>query len=73
MLKIDDIQDSMGGFAISPTSPKDSTELATAKWCYHHFAKKPTRLKRFLDRLIWVVAIVNLAITITCATKLLMG
>jgi hypothetical protein len=73
MLKIDDIQDSMGGIAISPTSPKDSTELVTAKWCYHHFARKPTRLKRFLDRLIWGVVIVNLAITITCATKLLMG
>lgn len=73
MLKIDDIQDSMGGIAISPTSPKGSAELVTAKWCYHHFARKPTRLKRFLDRLIWAVVIVNLAITITCATKLLMG
>lgn len=73
MLKIDDIQDSMGGIVIPPTSPKDSTELVTVAWCYHHLAKKPTRLKRFLDRLIWGVVIVNLAITITCATKLLMG
>lgn len=73
MLRIDDIQDSMGDIAISPTFPNDSTELVTARWCYHHFARKPTRWSRFLDRLIWGVAIVNLAITITCATKLLMG
>lgn len=73
MSRIDDIQDSMGGIAIPPTSPKDSAELVTAKWCYYHFARKPTRLERFLDRLIWGVAIVNLAITITCATLLIMG
>lgn len=73
MLRIDGIQDSMGDIAISPTSPNDSTELVTARWCYHHFAIKPTRFERFLDKLIWGVAIVNLAITVVCATKLLIG